>query len=104
MMVEPPRPLLVLYTVLLILGMIIAMRANSHFARMVAMGVTVTFFLYVFINIAMVMGLIPVVGVPLPLISYGGTAKMTLLIGFGLLIGVWVHRDVIMGRHGSEEG
>ena len=69
MMVERPRPLLALYTVLLILGMIIAMRASSHFGRIVAMGVTVTFFLYVFINIAMVMGLIPVVGVPLPLIS-----------------------------------
>ena len=104
MMVEPPRPLLALYTVLLILGMIIAMRASSHFGRMVAMGVTMMFFLYVFINIAMVMGLIPVVGVPLPLISCGGTAMMTLLIGFGLLIGVWVHRDVIVGRHGSEEG
>ena len=103
-MAEPPRPLLALYTVLLILGMIITMRTSSHFGRMVAMGLTVTFFLYVFINIAMVMGLIPVVGVPQPLISYGATAMVTLLIGFGLLIGVWVHRDVIVGRHGSEEG
>ena len=70
---------------------------------MVGIGVTVTFFLYVFINIAMVTGLIPVVGVPLPLISYGGTAMMTLLIGFGLLMGVWVHRDVIIGRRGAIE-
>ena len=62
-----------------------------------------TFFLYVFINIAMVMGLIPVVGVPLPLISYGGTAMLTLLIGFGLLMGVWVHRDVIIGRRGGNK-
>ena len=61
------------------------------------------FFLYVFINMAMVMGLIPVVGVPLPLISYGGTAMLTLLIGFGLLMGVWVHRDVIIGRRGGNE-
>ena len=79
--------LLALYTLLLMFGAIIAMRANNQFGRLVALGVTVTFFLYVFINIAMVMGLIPVVGVPLPLISYGGTAMMTLLVGFGLLIG-----------------
>jgi len=96
--------LLALYSLLLAFGAIIAMRAYSQFGRLVAMGVTVTFFLYVFINIAMVMGLIPVVGVPLPLISYGGTAMMTLLIGFGLLIGVWVHRDVIIGRRGGEDG
>ncbi len=62
-----------------------------------------TFFLYVFINIAMVMGLIPVVGVPLPLISYGGTAMLTLLFGFGLLLGVYVHRDTVIGRRGGEE-
>jgi len=95
--------LLGLYTLLLIYGVAISMRSNSQFGRLVAMGVTVTFFLYVFINIAMVMGLIPVVGVPLPLISYGGTAMMTLLIGFGLLIGVWVHRDVMIGRRGGDD-
>ena len=68
------------------------------------MGVTGTFFLYLFINMAMVMGLIPVVGVPLPLLSYGGTAMLPLLFGFGLLMGVWVHRDVIIGRHGAADG
>ena len=62
------------------------------------MGVTTTFFVYVFINIAMVTGLIPVVGVPLPLVSYGGTALMTLMIGFGLLIGIYVHRDIVLPR------
>ena len=62
------------------------------------MGVTTTFFVYVFINIAMVTGLVPVVGVPLPLVSYGGTALMTLMIGFGLLIGVYIHRDVAVPR------
>jgi rod shape determining protein RodA len=92
-----------LYTLLLVYGIAIAMRSNSHFGRLVGMGVTVTFFLYVFINIAMVMGLIPVVGVPLPLISYGGTAMMTLLIGFGLLMGVWVHRDVVIGKRGGDD-
>jgi rod shape determining protein RodA len=92
-----------LYTLLLVYGIAISMRSYSHFGRLVGMGVTITFFLYVFINIAMVMGLIPVVGVPLPLISYGGTAMMTLLIGFGLLMGVWVHRDVVIGRRGGDD-
>ena len=60
-----------------------------------------TFFLYVFINMAMVMGLIPVVGVPLPLVSYGGTSMMSLLIGFGLVLSVYVHRDVVISRRPS---
>jgi rod shape determining protein RodA len=54
-----------------------------------------------FINIAMVMGLIPVVGVPLPLISYGGTAMLTAMIGFGLIISCYVHRDIDIGRRGQ---
>ena len=95
--------LLGLYALLLIYGVVIAMRSRSHFGRLLAMGVTVTFFLYVFINIAMVMGLVPVVGVPLPLISYGGTAMLTLLMGFGLLMCVYIHRDVTFGRRGEEE-
>ena len=92
-----------LYALLLIYCVAISTRSYSHFGRLVGMGITMTFFLYVFINIAMVMGLIPVVGVPLPLISYGGTEMLTLLIGFGLLMGVWVHRDVIIGRRGGNE-
>ena len=95
--------LLALYTLLLMFGAIIAMRANSQFGRLVALGVTVTFFLYVFINIAMVMGLIPVVGVPLPLISYCCNSMMTLLVWFCLLIGIWVHRDVSISRRGGDE-
>ncbi len=93
--------LLGLYTLLLIYGIAISLRSRSHFGGLLAMGVTSTFFLYVFINMAMVMGLIPVVGVPLPLISYGGTAMMTLLFGFGLLMGTWVHRDVLIARRGG---
>jgi rod shape determining protein RodA len=93
--------LLTLYVVLIIYGFAITFRCRHQFGRLVAMGVTMTFFLYVFINIAMVMGLIPVVGVPLPLISYGGTAMLTLLLGFGLLLCVFVHRDIQMGRRGS---
>ncbi|MBF0305161.1 MAG: rod shape-determining protein RodA [Alphaproteobacteria bacterium] len=93
--------LLALYTLVLIYGFAIAFRSRSQFGRLVALGVTTTFFLYVFINIAMVMGLIPVVGVPLPLISYGGTAMLTLMFGFGLVMSVYVHRDVQIGRRGA---
>ena len=96
--------LLGIYVLLLVYGIGISLRSRSHFGCLLGMGVTGTFFLYVFINMAMVMGLIPVVGVPLPLISYGGTAMLTLLFGFGLLMGVWVHRDVIIGRHGAADG
>jgi len=93
--------LLLLYVVVLGYGLAIALRARNQFGRLVAVGVTVTFFLYMFINIAMVMGLIPVVGVPLPLVSYGGTAMLTLMLAFGLLMSVWVHRDVQIGRRGA---
>ncbi len=94
--------LIALYAAIVIYGFAIAMRSRSHFGRLVAMGVSTTFFLYVFMNIAMVMGLIPVVGVPLPLISYGGTAMMTVLIGFGLLMNVYVHRDMRISRYGED--
>jgi len=69
-----------------------------------ALGITVNFFLYVFINTAMVMGLIPIVGVPLPLISYGGTAMLTVMFGMGLLISVYVHRDTRISRFGESDG
>ena len=90
--------LLVLYVLIIAYGIAVSLRATSQFGRLVAIGVTITFFLYVFINIAMVTGLVPVVGVPLPLISYGGTAMMTLMVGFGMLASVHVHRDVPVPR------
>jgi rod shape determining protein RodA len=96
--------LIALYVMIVTYGIVIAVRARNQFGRLVAGGITTTFFLYVFINIAMVTGLIPVVGVPLPLVSYGGTVMMTLLIGFGLVIGVGVHKDVPVGRRGEMEG
>jgi len=96
--------LVTLYVLIVTYGIVIAVRARNQFGRLVAGGITTTFFLYVFINIAMVTGLIPVVGVPLPLVSYGGTVMMTLLIGFGLVIGVGVHKDVPVGRRGEMEG
>jgi len=95
--------LLGLYLWIMIYGFAISLRSRTHFGRLLAMGVTSMLFLYVFINIAMVMGLIPVVGVPLPLISYGGTAMLTLMIGMGFLICTYIHRDVAIFRHGSGE-
>ncbi|MPY72007.1 MAG: rod shape-determining protein RodA [Alphaproteobacteria bacterium] len=95
--------LLGLYMLVLVFGFAIALRVRNQFGRLVALGVTGTFFFYVFINIAMVMGLLPVVGVPLPLISYGGTAMLSILIGFGFLMSAYVHRDVRISRHGTSE-
>lgn len=90
--------LLLLYFALIAYGTMVSLRCNSQFGRMLGMGVVATFFLYVFINMAMVMGLVPIVGVPLPLISYGGSAMLTLLFGFGLVLNVYIHRDVQIGR------
>ena len=95
--------LLALYSLVFVYGYAIAFRSRSHFGRLLAFGITTNIFLYVFINTAMVMGLIPVVGVPLPLISYGGTSMLTVMFGFGLLMSVYVHRDTRIGRHGDVE-
>jgi len=73
------------------LCLVVALRCNHQFGRLLAMGIAVNFFLYVMINVAMVTGLIPVVGVPLPMISYGGTAMLTTLFGFGLVLSIDVH-------------
>lgn len=93
--------LLALYVAMMAYGFAIGLRVRSQFGRLLAMGVTTTFFLYVFINVAMVMGLIPVVGVPLPLISYGGTAMVTILTGFGLLLSAYIHRDIQIPKRGG---
>jgi rod shape determining protein RodA len=90
-----------LFGLLIAYGATIAWRSRSQFGRLLAMGLTTNLFLYVFINIAMVMGVVPVVGVPLPLISYGGTAMLTVLIGFGLTMSVWLHRDIYINRLGG---
>jgi rod shape determining protein RodA len=83
--------LLLLYFILIFYCYITALHARSSFARLLALGTASMFFLHIFINIAMVMGLIPVVGVPLPLLSYGGTMMATILISFGLVINVHIH-------------
>jgi rod shape determining protein RodA len=95
--------LLLLYTLIIVIGFGIALRCRSHFGRLLGLGIATNFFLYVFINMAMVMGLIPVVGVPLPLISYGGTAMLTVMLGFGLLLNLCVHRDLRINRHGDSQ-
>lgn len=95
--------LLGLYLLLLIYCFAISLRCRSHFGRLIGMGVSTSFFLNVFVNIAMVMGVVPVVGMPLPLVSYGGTAMLTTMFSFGLLLCVYVHRDVQIGP-GAVEG
>ena len=96
--------LIALYLLVVALGYAIALRSQNQFGRLLALGVTANFFLYVFINIAMVMGLIPVVGVPLPLISYGGTSMLSLLFGFGLILSVSIHRDVEISKRWAVTG
>jgi rod shape determining protein RodA len=74
-------------------GMLIALRCRNQFGRLVALGIAFNFFMYIFVNIAMVMGAIPVGGVPLPMVSHGGSAMLTVMMGFGILMSVHVHRD-----------
>lgn len=90
-----------LYTLILLYGISISLRSRSQFGRLTGMGVIAAFYIYAAINMAMVMGVLPVVGEPLPLVSYGGTSMMSLLIAFGLLINVYIHRDQFIGRWGS---
>jgi rod shape determining protein RodA len=90
--------LLLLFAVVIGYGIRIAMASRSQFGRLLAMGVTLNFFFYIMINAAMVIGMIPVVGIPMPLISYGGTAMLTVMFGFGLLMSVHIHRQVEIPR------
>ncbi|MDR6233273.1 rod shape determining protein RodA [Pseudomonas psychrotolerans] len=87
--------LLTLYLLLIGRGLTITLQAQTLFGKLLAGGVTMTFFVYVFVNIGMVSGLLPVVGVPLPFISYGGTSVVTLLTGFGVLMSIHTHRKWI---------
>ncbi|MCX8505921.1 MAG: rod shape-determining protein RodA [Alphaproteobacteria bacterium] len=94
--------LLLIYGVLFVYGFSIATRAASRFGRLVALGVTFFLFLNVFVNVAMVMGMIPAKGVPLPFVSYGGSSLVVMMIGIGLMMSVWVHRDARLGPGGVE--
>jgi rod shape determining protein RodA len=87
--------LLALYLLIIARGLIIAVQAQDSFARLLAGSITLTFFVYVFVNIGMVTGLLPVVGVPLPMVSYGGTSIVTLMAGFGILMSIRTHRQML---------
>ena len=87
--------LLILYALLIGRGMMITASASTLFARLVAGAITLMFFTYAFVNMGMVSGLLPVVGVPLPLVSYGGTALISLFIGLGILMSVQAHRKLV---------
>ena len=91
--------LLILFAVVIGYGIQIANSARSQFGRLLAMGIILNFFFYIMVNGLMVMGLIPVVGIPMPLLSYGGSAMLTVMFGFGLLMSVHVHRLVEIPRH-----
>lgn len=91
--------LLAIYLLVLMAIVYMALRCRSQFARLVSAGIGITMFVYVFINVAMVMGLVPVVGVPLPLVSYGGTSMITLMFGFGLVLNAHVHRKRQFRKH-----
>lgn len=90
-----------LYGVVLMYGLLMAIGCRNQFGRLLAAGLSLTLFLYVLINVAMVMGLMPVVGVPLPLISYGGSAMLTWMVAYGLILSVATHRHVTIAPKGS---
>ncbi len=87
--------LLAVYIAVISRGMVIALNAQDTFSRLVAGSLTLTFFVYVFVNIGMVSGILPVVGVPLPLISYGGTSMVTIMAAFGILMSIQTHRKLV---------
>ena len=87
--------LLVLYLFVILRGMSIALQAQDTYSRLLGGGLSLIFFTYVFVNIGMVSGLVPVVGVPLPLFSYGGTSLVTLMAGFGILMSIHSHRRLL---------
>lgn len=88
--------LLILYLLLIGRGIAISVQAQDTFGRLLAGTISFTFFVYVFVNIGMVSGVLPVVGVPLPLVSYGGTSILTLLAGFGMLMSIHTHRRITL--------
>ena len=87
--------LIVMFGLLISRGLFIASQAQNTFTRLLAGSITLTFFTYVFVNIGMVSGILPVVGVPLPFISYGGTSLVTVLLGFGILMSIQTHKTLM---------
>ncbi len=87
--------LLAIYLYIIIRGLIIGVQAQNTFCRLLAGSLVMTFFVYITVNIGMVTGILPVVGIPLPLVSYGGTSLVTLMIGFGMLMSIQTHRTLL---------
>lgn len=87
--------LLGIYTFVIGRGFFITANASTYFTRLMAGSITLTFFIYTFVNIGMVTGILPVVGVPLPLVSYGGTSLLTLMLGFGVLMSIHTHQRLV---------
>ena len=95
--------LLLLYMIIIFYGFKMSLKSCNFFGKLLGLGLTVNFSLYVFINIAMVMGLMPVVGIPLPLVSYGGSAMLVLMLGFGLIECVRVNEEMVISRLGVDK-
>lgn len=89
---------ILLNLILIVYGYLFAFRITSYFGKLVVIGLNTNYFLYVFINIAMVLGLLPVVGVPLPLISYGGTVMLSVMASFGIILCMDINRNLNLGR------
>ena len=87
--------LILLYMLIIARGFMIAANASTVFSRLTAGAITLTFFTYAFVNMGMVSGILPVVGVPLPMISYGGTALLSILVGFGILMSIATHKQLV---------
>jgi len=87
--------LLSIYLFIIVRGLYIAMNAQQTYGKLLAAALTLTFFVYVFVNMGMVIGQLPVVGVPLPLISHGGTSMVTLMLAFGILMSIQTHRRIL---------
>jgi rod shape determining protein RodA len=87
--------LLAVYLLIIMRGLFIAVQAQDTYSRLLAGSLVMTFFIYIFVNIGMVSGLLPVVGLPLPLVSYGGTSMVTLMAGFGILMSIHTHRKLL---------
>ena len=92
--------LLIIYLSIILVSFNLAVKSRSSFGKYVSCGLIFLFFSHVFINIGMVMGLLPVVGVPLPLISYGGSSMLATMVGFGLIMNCYINRDIILAKEG----
>ncbi|HCU58847.1 MAG TPA: rod shape-determining protein RodA [Alphaproteobacteria bacterium] len=94
---------ILLNLIIIAYGYMFAYRITSYYGKLVVIGLNTNYFMYVFINIAMVLGLLPVVGIPLPLISYGGTVMLSVMASFGIILCMDINRHVNLGRHSFNE-